>query len=252
MSSEFSTRGGGIHKNFNSHRGDSMSRGRNRSKFSTRGARRGGISPKRGGNHSDLFSRGRGFGKGSNRGGRGNWSDRGGRGSRGDRGRGGHGRSDQGRKGFLANNGDGLGFKKRMSFDIDNRINKEQKSGDGKKNENKYKKSMSEPSTPATVKFRKYEMDSEHDEDEEMSISDIQDEEITTKTSEKIAADITSKQRKALSPKNSSNFTQIISAKGLPKMKGALKREKDKKGDKGKKSFNCIPYKSHRLLRECI
>lgn len=65
-----------------------------------------------------------GRGSWSDRGGRGSWSDRGGRGSWGGHGRGGRGKSGQGRKGFSANNGGGMDFKKRMSFDIDNRFGK--------------------------------------------------------------------------------------------------------------------------------
>lgn len=186
MAGEFSKRGSGIHKNFNSPRGGSTSHGRNRSRLSTRGNMRGRISPKGGGDRSDLS---RGSGKGrvsilflyilfffsgvkvsgpslflllllefysgdcvrmartidissfycanfplgggrggrgswSDRGGRGSWSDRGGRGSWGGHGRGGRGKSGQGRKGFSANNGGGMDFKKRMSFDIDNRFGK--------------------------------------------------------------------------------------------------------------------------------
>ncbi|VDM13171.1 unnamed protein product, partial [Wuchereria bancrofti] len=185
------------------------------------------------------------------RGGRGGWGDRGGRGSWGGRGRSGRGRSDQGRKGFSTKNEGDLDFKKRMSFDIDNRS---EKSG-GKKNENKYKKSMSEPSTPV-VKFKKYEMDSEHDEDEEMSTSDIEDQAISKfcrldspntelkvtsgtfkktqtflsapKTPKKIA-DMTSKQEKIFTSKSCSGLVQ--SAEGLPRKKGALKRENGKEKD---------------------
>ncbi|MCP9265342.1 hypothetical protein DINM_020616 [Dirofilaria immitis] len=108
-------------KNFNSHRGGSTPRGGNRGRFSTRGGKRGGISPKGSGDHNNFSNRGRGFGKGNGRGGRSSWGDRGGRGSWGDRGR---GRSGQGRKGFSANNEGGVDFKKRMSFDIDNRFSK--------------------------------------------------------------------------------------------------------------------------------
>ncbi|EJW86198.1 hypothetical protein WUBG_02892, partial [Wuchereria bancrofti] len=232
MAGEFSKRGGGIYKNFNSPRGGSASRGGNRGRFSARGGGRGGISPREGGDRSDLSNRARGSRKGVGRGGRGGWGDRGGRGGWGDRGgrgswggrgRSGRGRSDQGRKGFSTKNEGDLDFKKRMSFDIDNRS---EKSG-GKKNENKYKKSMSEPSTPV-VKFKKYEMDSEHDEDEEMSTSDIEDQAITPKTPKKIA-DMTSKQEKIFTSKSCSGLVQ--SAEGLPRKKGALKRENGKEKD---------------------
>ncbi|CAG9540278.1 unnamed protein product [Cercopithifilaria johnstoni] len=225
MAGEFTKRGGGVHKN-NSPRGGSVARGGNRGRLSTRGNRHGGMSPKGSGSRNDLSNRIRGSGKGGVRGGKGNWGDRGGRGSWGDSGRGGRGRNGQGRRGFSAKSRGGIDFKKRMSFDIDSRF--ERKSVDGKKNENKYQKSISEPSTPADVKFKKYEMDSEHDENEEMSISDMEDEETTTGTPKKIAADVTSKQRKTIASKNGSNFAQIISAKAPPKKKDALKREKDK------------------------
>ncbi|VDN92765.1 unnamed protein product [Brugia pahangi] len=228
MVGEFSKRGSGIHKSFNSPRGGSTLRGGNRGRFSTRGGGRGGISPREGGDRSDLSNRARGSRKGVSRGGRGGWGDRGGRGSWGGRGRNGRGRSDQGRKGFSTKNGRDMDFKMRMSFDMDNRC---EKSG-GKKNENKYKKSMSEPSTPSTVKFKKYEMNSEHDEDEVMSTSDIEDQEITPKTPKKIA-DMTSKQEKTLTSKSYSELVQIMSssAKGLSKKKGVLKRENGKEED---------------------
>nr|CRZ22461.1 Bm4893 [Brugia malayi] len=227
MVGEFNKRGSGIHKSFNSPRGGSTSRGGSRGRFSTRGGGRGGISPREGGDRSDLSNRARGPRKGVGRGGRGGWGDRGGRGSWGGRGRNGRGRSDQGRKGFSTKNERDMDFKKRMSFDMDNRS---EKSG-GKKNENKYKKSMSEPSTPSTVKFKKYEMNSEHDEDEVMSTSDIEDQEITPKTPKKIA-DMTSKQEKTLTSKSYSELVQIMSsAKGLSKKKGVLKRENGKEED---------------------
>lgn len=57
MAGEFSKRGCGVHKNFNSPRGGSGSRGGNRGR---RGGR-GGMSPRGGGGFS---SRGRDFGKG--------------------------------------------------------------------------------------------------------------------------------------------------------------------------------------------
>lgn len=61
---------------------------------------------------------------GGGRGGRGNWGGRGGRGSWSDCGKNGRGRSGQGLKGFSANDGGGMDFKKRMSFNNGSRFGK--------------------------------------------------------------------------------------------------------------------------------
>uniref|UniRef100_A0A915Q003 Uncharacterized protein n=1 Tax=Setaria digitata TaxID=48799 RepID=A0A915Q003_9BILA len=215
MSAEFSKRGGGVHKNFNSPRGGSTPRGGSRGKFPARGSRRGGLSTRGGGDHRDSSSRGRGFGKGGGRGGKGSWSEYG-RGSV-------RSGSNQGRRGSAANSRDGMGFKKRMSFDTDSKFS------DGKKSKNKYKKSVSEPSTPATAKLRKYEMDAEQ-EDEEMSVSGVEDDEIITETSKKTV--VVSKQKEKLKAENGTKLMHIVNAEVLPK-KSVLKREKSQGREEG-------------------
>ncbi|VDK82168.1 unnamed protein product [Litomosoides sigmodontis] len=225
MTGEFDKHAASIHKNFNSPRGGFVSRGGNRGRL-PRGSRHGRMSPKGRGDRDGFSSRGRDFGKGGSRRGRGgNWNDRGGRGGWNDFGRGGRGKGNQERGSFSANGGGGMDFKKRNSFGID-RL--ERKSAEGRKN-GKHKKSVSEPSTPAAVKFTKYEMDSEYDENEEMSTSDMEHEEI--RPSKNIAADTASKQKKiSFMSKNDSKFAQVMGVKAQPK-KGALKREKHKKED---------------------